>query len=61
MLVKIELSKEDVQLLVVQELQRRLGEVTLQAGNVKIEVKSTQNYRSEWENADFRVSYTGNI
>lgn len=57
----IELGEEDVKKLIIAELQLRLGEVLLDIKNVKIETKSKQNYRSEWETAVYRVNYEGNI
>lgn len=57
----IELGEEDVKKLILAELQRRLGEVSLDIKNVKIETKSKQNYKSEWETANYRVNYEGNI
>jgi hypothetical protein len=55
MRVSIELSESDVRHLVMQEMRRRLGEVDLEPKDVHIEVKSKQNYRSEWEPAAFRA------
>lgn len=57
----IELGEEDVKKLVLAELQRRLGEVTLDIKNVVIQTKSKQNYKSEWETAAYRVKYEGEI
>lgn len=57
----IELGEEDVKKLVLAELQRRLGEVTLDIKKVVIQTKSKQNYKSEWEIAAYKVSYEGNI
>lgn len=57
MLVEIQLSQEDVKKLILDELSKRLGEVHLDKTKVFIETKSKQNYKSEWETADFRVTY----
>ena len=61
MYIKIELSTKDVRGLIIDELARRLGDTPVNADNVIIEVKSKQNYKSEWESAEYRVSYQGNI
>jgi hypothetical protein len=55
--IDIRLTEQDVKFLVLAELARRLGEIPLDPTAVKIEVKSKQNYKSEWEVADFRATY----
>jgi hypothetical protein len=55
----IELDKEDLNRLVIDELRRKLGDIKLDHTCVKIETRSVQNYKSEWECADFRAVYTG--
>lgn len=55
MQIKIELTEIELRKLVREELQRILGEVPFTAEDIRIEVKSKQNYRSEWEEAAFRV------
>lgn len=57
MTIHIELGEEDLKKLVIEEIERRLGEITFDIKNVRIEVKSKQNYRSEWEPADFRAVF----
>lgn len=52
--IEIELSEEDVKKLVVQELSTLLNHAVA-PDDVKIEVKSKQNYKSEWETAAFRA------
>lgn len=53
--IQIELTEHDLKKLVLDEIGRRLGEVPLQASDVKIEVKSSQNYKADWETANFRA------
>jgi len=53
--IVIELTEHDVKRLVCDELQRRMGDIQLEANDVKIETKSSQNYKSEWETAHFRA------
>jgi len=55
MKVEIELTEEDVKKLVLAEIQRKSGDINLKLEDIKIEVKSKQNYKSEWEPADFRA------
>jgi hypothetical protein len=61
MRAKFELSEADVKALILTEIQTRLGENTLNSADLKIEVKSKQNYKSEWEPAAFRAVYEGDI
>ena len=56
--VRIELSEKDVKDLLIDYLKSQLGEsILLTENNIKIEVKSKQNYKSEWEVANFRAVY----
>jgi len=53
--IEITLTEHDLKKLVMQEISRRMGELPLEESDVKIETKSTQNYKSEWEMAAFRA------
>lgn len=55
--IKIELDENDIKKLILHHLRVRLGSVALNEKDVIIEVKSKQNYKSEWEKASFRVTY----
>ena len=56
MKVNIELTDKDIKELICKHLDNfYLGD--FYERNVKIYVKSKQNYRSEWEEADFKVIY----
>ncbi len=55
MQIEITLTEVDLRKLVVHEIQRRMGDVPLDRNEVKVEVKSSQNYKSEWETAHFRA------
>ncbi len=57
--MRIEISASDLKKLVLDYLREQLSE-ELNVENVKIETKSKQNYRSEWEQADFRCVYESN-
>ena len=55
-MIRVELSEKDLQELVWDHLRSMLGDdVVFSASDVKIEVKSKQNYKSEWELANFRA------
>jgi hypothetical protein len=54
--MRVELTNADVIRLVVNEIAARTG-TQPDLKRVKIETKSAQNYRSEWEIADFRAVY----
>jgi hypothetical protein len=52
----VELTKDDIRTAVAEWIERRYS-MTLPSPNevaLVIEVKSKQNYRSEWERADYR-------
>mgnify|MGYP001566849641 CR=1 FL=1 len=61
MTAKIELTEIDLKELILASIQAHLGENKLNKDNLKIEVKSKQNYKSEWESAAFRAVYEGEI
>ena len=56
MKIQVELSESDLKRLIMEEIHRRLGDAFDEA-KVVIEVKSKQNYKSEWEAAHFRATY----
>lgn len=53
--VNIEIQESVLKKLVFEYLQDKLGDISLSPDDVKIEVKSKQNYRAEWEVAKFRA------
>jgi len=55
--VRIELDENAVKDLVMQHLRDKLGAIEIKEGDVRIEVKSKQNYKSEWEKASYRAVY----
>jgi hypothetical protein len=61
MRIKVELTTDEVKSLINQEIENRINSDKLDVSKVKIEVKSKQNYKSEWEVADFRVTYEGDL
>lgn len=57
MKIRIELTEEDVKDLVRREIEARLGSIPFDEARIKVETKSKQNYRSEWETAAYRAVY----
>jgi len=55
MKLHIELTENDLKRLVLDEINKLTGDVTIECDDVKIEVKSKQNYKSEWESTAFRA------
>jgi hypothetical protein len=57
MKLRIELTQDDLKRLVYTELESRLGDFPLKPEHIKIETRSKQNYKSEWETAEYRAVY----
>lgn len=55
MKISVQLSEDDLRQLVLKKIQEEMPEADIQMEHVKIETKSTQNYRAEWEVAAFRA------
>ena len=53
MQVKITITQEDVKIALVAYIREQFGFYTGEY-DMLLEVKSRQNYKSEWEQADFR-------
>lgn len=56
MKIRIELTEHDVRRLVAEEIRDKTGHV-ITADKIQVEVKSKQNYKSEWESCEFRAVY----
>lgn len=54
--LNIELNEKDVKQIVKDYLEEKLNR-DIDNLELQIEVKSKQNYKSEWETAAFRVTY----
>lgn len=61
MKIRIELDEAAIRALVLDHLQQQLGSVPLNEKDIRIEVKSTQNWKSEWERAAFRAVYEKSV
>lgn len=57
--LRIEINEQDLKSLVAVFIQEQTGQ-SVSVENIKIEVKSKQNYKSEWEEAAFKAVYTKN-
>ncbi len=55
MKIRIELTEDDLRALVRQQIERRLGDLAFMEERIRIEVKSKQNFKSEWETSAFRA------
>lgn len=55
MRIDVELNEKDIQRLVLRELKLQMPEAEIAETDIQILVKSKQNYKSEWENAAFKV------
>lgn len=55
--MKVEITEDKVKELIVSYLHDITGNPSIEIGDILIEVKSRQNYRSEWEVASFRAQY----
>lgn len=60
--ISIELSETDVKNLICQEIARKTNiDVEEVRGHVLIQVKSKQNFKSEWEEAAIKAHYIAAI
>lgn len=57
MRLQIEIDEKQLRRLVLNYLSAKLGDVSLDEKKIQIMVKSKQNYKSEWEEAEFKASY----
>lgn len=55
--IKLVMSEAELKKLIIAHFAEKLGDLDFKGDNLKIEVKSTQNYKSEWETAQFRATY----
>ena len=55
--IVIEIDEHDLRRIIFAYLAETLGDVEIDEQYIKIEVKSSQNYKAEWETAKFRAVY----
>lgn len=56
MQVKIKLSAKEIREAIHSWIQREIG-IAIYPDDIRIQVKSKQNYKSEWEEAAFRAHF----
>lgn len=61
MKIQIEMSEEDVKKLVLEHLRTTLNNYEITLSDVNIMVKTKHNFRSEWENGNFKATINKNI
>jgi hypothetical protein len=61
MKIDIEIDEKRLRELVAVEIQSRLGDIPLEVKDVKIIVKTKQNYRADWEVGEFKATYSKTI
>lgn len=57
MKVKFEIDESTLRKLVYDYITEQLGDLAPKSEDIRIEMKSNQNYKSEWESASFRAVY----
>lgn len=57
MKIAITIDEQELKKLIVRELEDKLGEVKVDIKDISIQVKSKQNYKSEWEEAEFKAEF----
>lgn len=57
MQVSVSLDEKEIRRAIADYVEKQTR-VSIQPGDVKVEVKSKQNYRSEWEVAAIRCEFT---
>lgn len=52
--IVVEYTEEDLKKLVLKDIRDKMPGISFEPRDVHIETKSKQNYKSEWESANFR-------
>jgi len=61
MKIDIEIDEKRLRELVINEIESRLGDIPFDKVDIKIMVKTKQNYKAEWENGEFKATYSKTI
>jgi len=56
--INIEYTRRELINLIIRDLQKIMPGTDFAEKDIHIEVKSAQNYKSEWETAEFRAKVT---
>jgi len=57
MKIDIEYTSEDIKKLILDDLEQKFDTAAIDPKLLSIQVKSKQNYKSEWETAEFKGTY----
>lgn len=57
--IKVEINSNDIKYIVAKKISEVIGQC-VEPDNFTVLVKSKQNYKSEWEPAEFKVVYEKN-
>jgi hypothetical protein len=57
MQIDVVIDALDLKRLILIHLREVLGDLKVELADIDIQVKSKQNYKSEWEPADFRATF----
>lgn len=60
MKIKIEIDETTITGILLEYIESKLGNIAIRPEQLHIMVKSKQNYKSEWEKADFKAEYEVN-
>lgn len=61
MTINLELTEAELKELVHKELARRLGDISFEPKDVKIVVKTKQNWKAEWEEGAYKATLTKTV
>lgn len=56
-MIEIVIDERKLKTIIREYLQKKLGDIIIKEEDILIEVKSKQNYRSEWEVALFKATF----
>lgn len=56
MKIHVEIDEQELRQMIIARFRELMPDTRINEPDVQIEVKSKQNYRSEWESAAFRAS-----
>lgn len=59
--IKIEMSDYDVKQIIIDYIKLKLGETNFDSQRLKTLVKTSKNYKAEYEEGVFKVLYDGEI